>query len=59
LKYNEIYDKMDMLPERERRVSYWAGESNRQGGRWVWLAKMHPELFNRLAAEFNEVRVFV
>lgn len=58
LKYNTIYDQMDMLTEKERRVSYWAGETNRQGGRWVWLARFHPELFNKFARCFPEVRFF-
>lgn len=59
LNYNKIYDKMGALPEKERRVSYWAGETNRRGGRWVWLATMYPDLFNQLANEFPEVRLFV
>lgn len=56
LDYNRVYDKMEDLPERERRVSYWAGETNRHMGRWVWLKHHYPDLFNRFAERFPEVR---
>jgi 3'-phosphoadenosine 5'-phosphosulfate sulfotransferase (PAPS reductase)/FAD synthetase len=59
LKYNRLYDKMDLLPEENRRISYWAGESERSYGRWVWLMYLHPELFNVLAEEVPEARSFL
>jgi 3'-phosphoadenosine 5'-phosphosulfate sulfotransferase (PAPS reductase)/FAD synthetase len=59
LTYNRIYDLMWDLPEEDQRVSYWAGETKRSAGRWVWLRKNHPELFNRFAERFPEVRGFV
>lgn len=57
--YNEYYDKIRHFEEREQRISYWAGESARQIGRWQRLNQTHPDLFNRLAAEFPAVRRFV
>lgn len=59
LTYNRIYDLMWDLPEEDQRVSYWAGETKVMAGRWVWLRKNHPELFNRFAERFPEVRSFV
>lgn len=59
LEYNRIYDLMWELPEEDQRVSYWAGETKRTAGRWVWLRKNHPTLFNRFAERFPEVRAFV
>lgn len=56
--YNTIYDKTAMRPRNEIRVSYWCGESCREMGRWVWLKKEYPELYNTFAAEFPEVRDF-
>jgi len=57
--YNTAYDKTAFGPREEIRVSYWAGESNRQFGRWMWLKYYYPDLFNRFAAEFPEVRHYV
>ena len=57
--YNRAYDKMWSLPERERRISYWAGETQRRGGRWVFLKQEYPELFNRFAARFPDVREYI
>jgi len=58
LPYNRIYDKMWNMYEREQRVSYWAGESNRSMGRWYLLRTQYPELWNKFAARFPEVRQF-
>ncbi len=58
LKYNSIYDRTSMLSRNELRVSYWCGESCREMGRWVWLKKEYPELYNKFTSEFPEVREF-
>lgn len=56
LPYNTAYDKTSMRPRNEIRVSYWCGESAREFGRYVWLRKEYPNLYNKFAAEFPEVR---
>ena len=56
LPYNAVYDRTAMRQRNEIRVSYWCGESAREFGRYVWLKKEYPELYNRFAAEFPEVR---
>lgn len=58
LPYNPVYDKTSMRPRNEIRVSYYCGESIRERGRFVWLKKEYPDLYNRFAAEFPEVRWF-
>ena len=58
LPYNNIYNRTSMIPRNEIRVSYWCGESCRERGRWVWLKKEYPELYNKFASEFPEVREF-
>ena len=57
--YCGVYDKLWDAPEEDQRLSYWAGETKRRWGRWAWLKRNYPELFNRFAAEFSEVRCFV
>jgi len=59
LAYCGTYDRMWDMPQENQRLSYWAGESERQRGRWAWLKRNYPGLFNRLAAEFPEVRAYV
>ena len=56
LPYNPVYDRTTMRPRNEIRVSYWCGESAREFGRYVWLRKEYPELYNRFATEFPEIR---
>ena len=56
--YNAAYDAMDGMPLSERRVSYWAGETDRNRGRWAWLRKRYPELYNRYISEFPEVAAY-
>ena len=59
--YCAVYDKqmeLGVLPE-DCRLSYWAGETKRRWGRWAILKRGWPELFNRFAAEFPEVRGYV
>jgi len=58
LDYNRAYDKQSDLPIRNRRISYWAGESERHNGRWVWLRRTYPDLWNQFAARFPEVGSF-
>lgn len=58
LDYCAVYDRMWDMPEREQRVSYWAGETNRQNGRYLWLKRNYPELWNRLAAMIPGVRAY-
>jgi uncharacterized protein YoaH (UPF0181 family) len=57
---DEIYNKMEQIgmDEKEMRLSYWAEDGALPNG-FVWLAKLHPELFNQLAGEFPEVRAFL
>jgi 3'-phosphoadenosine 5'-phosphosulfate sulfotransferase (PAPS reductase)/FAD synthetase len=59
--YCAVYDRlmeMGITPE-DCRLSYWAGETKRRWGRWAILKRGWPELFNRFAAEFPEVRCYV
>lgn len=56
-----VYDRLMELgvPPEDCRLSYWAGETKRRWGRWAILKQGWPELFNRFAAEFPEVRGYV
>lgn len=54
-----VYDKMWDMPQEDQRLSYWAGETKRRWGRWAFLKRNYPDLFNHFAAEFPEVRNFV
>lgn len=58
LDYNRTYDRMGDLPWQQRRVSYWAGETARTHGRWVWLRKHYPDLWARFVARFPETARF-
>lgn len=57
--YNALYDEMSMMPEEDRRMSYWAGETKKTWGRWVWLQMLHPELFAQFAERIPDVRRYV
>jgi len=59
--YCAVYDKqMELgLDPEDCRLSYWAGETKQRWGRWAILKRGWPELFNRFAAEFPEVRGYV
>ena len=59
LEYCGVYDKLWDAPEDDQRLSYWAGETKRRWGRWAWLKRNYPELFNRFAEQFPEARNFV
>jgi 3'-phosphoadenosine 5'-phosphosulfate sulfotransferase (PAPS reductase)/FAD synthetase len=54
LPYCGTYDRMWTLPEREQRISYWAGETNRQQGRWLWLKRNYPALWQKLRSRVPE-----
>lgn len=55
LSYNRAYDRMWDMPENEQRVSYWAGEMLRTHGRWAWLRRNYPGLYNQFIDRFPEV----
>lgn len=59
LPYAGTYDRMWDMPEVDQRVSYWAGETKRRHGRYAWLKRNYPELWNKLAAALPEVRNYV
>jgi len=59
LPYCRVYDRMWDMPEEDQRLSYWAGETKRRWGRYAWLKRNYPELFNELAARIPEVRSYV
>lgn len=59
LDYCGVYDRMWDMPEEDQRLSYWAGETKRRWGRYAWLRRNYPELFNQLAARLPEVRAYV
>lgn len=56
--YCGTYDRMWYMPEREQRISYWAGESNRENGRYVWLKRNYPDLYNELRSRIPEISVY-
>lgn len=57
--YHPAYDKTHFAPREEMRVSYWAGETNRQFGRFKWLEYYYPDLFRKFVKKCPEVRFFV
>lgn len=59
LDYCGVYDKLWEMPEANQRLSYWAGESERRNGRYFWLNKHYPDLFNKVAEVCPEVRRFI
>lgn len=59
LPYNTAYDKTRFAEFEEMRVSYWAGETNRTYGRYVWLRYYYPDLYRRLAERCPDLAAFV
>lgn len=59
LPYCGTYDKLWDAPCEDQRLSYWAGETKRRWGRYAWLKRNYPDLFNKLAAAVPEVRSYV
>lgn len=57
--YHPAYDKTRFAKREDIRVSYWAGETARTAGRYVWLRYYYPELFATLAERCPEVKAFV
>ncbi len=57
--YSPDYDKTLFRPREENRTSYWAGETYRTYGRYVWLKKYYPGLFNELVRRIPEVARYV
>lgn len=55
LDYNQIYEKMRDMPIEDQRISYWAGETKHRHGRWAFLRRHYPELYNEFVALFPEV----
>jgi phosphoadenosine phosphosulfate reductase len=58
LPYNRVYDKMWDMPIPDQRVSYWAGETKARWGRWVFLKRHYPDLWNAFSERFPEIRAF-
>lgn len=58
LAYCGTYDRMWDLPEAEQRISYWAGETNRQQGRWLWLRRNYPALWSKLRNRLPEAEAY-
>lgn len=56
--YNAAYDTMEAMPLRDRRISYWAGETGHTKGRWSWLRQRYPDLWNSYIKLFPEVARF-
>ncbi len=56
--YHPAYDKTRFAKREDLRVSYWAGETARTVGRYVWLKYYYPELFYKLAERCPEVTTF-
>lgn len=59
LEYNAMYDRKWDMPESDQRLSFWAGETKRHWGRYAWLKRNYPDLFNELAARLPEIRSYV
>jgi 3'-phosphoadenosine 5'-phosphosulfate sulfotransferase (PAPS reductase)/FAD synthetase len=57
--YNPLYDHGGVLPRDQIRNTGWLTTEGADRGRLVWLRRYYPDLFNRLAAEFPEVRSYV
>ncbi len=57
--YHPAYDKTRFDAREDIRVSYWAGETKRTYGRYVWLKYYYPDLFDKLAERCPEVKAFV
>lgn len=58
LPYCGVYDRMWDLAREDQRVSYWAGETKRRYGRYTFLKRHYPALWNQLAASLPEVTAY-
>jgi phosphoadenosine phosphosulfate reductase len=57
--YCGVYDRLWDAPEDDQRLSYWAGETKRRWGRYAWLKRNYPELWNELTALLPEARAYI
>lgn len=58
LPYNELYDCPAVEKRRRRNGAMFGGTGSARGGMKI-AKRLYPELFNRFAAEFPEVRCYV
>lgn len=58
LDYCGVYDRLWDAPEADQRVSYWAGETKRRWGRYAWLKRHYPALWQQLVAVCPEVTAY-
>jgi 3'-phosphoadenosine 5'-phosphosulfate sulfotransferase (PAPS reductase)/FAD synthetase len=58
LPYCGVYDRLWDAPEADQRVSYWAGETKRRWGRYAWVKRNYPGLWNQLVAAVPEVTAY-
>ncbi len=60
LRYNSAYDRMAEMniPREFRRISTLLDGKAATVGRYVYLKRCEPELFNRLAADFPKLRAY-
>ena len=58
LPYCGTYDKLWEAPPEEQRLSYWAGETKRRYGRYVWLKRNYLPLWHQLVAAIPEVSAY-
>jgi len=59
LPLNPLYTKSHLLPRNEIKNGSWLTCDRANHGRIAWLKDGWPELYNRLAAQFPEVRSYV
>lgn len=59
LPYHPAYEVGHHHAREDLRLGVWAGESNIQWGRWMWLKYYYPDLFAEFAARFPQVRQYV
>lgn len=56
---HEAYTQLRFVDDPARaRVSWWADDTLARRGRLVWLRYYYPDLFNRFAAEFPEIKQY-
>lgn len=59
LSYCGTYDKLWDARQEDQRISYWAGETKRRYGRYAWLKRNYPSLWNQLVAAMPEASAYV
>lgn len=60
LQYNRAYDRLSEIgvPREKQRISTLLGDRAEGVGKYALLKRIEPETFNRLAAEFPEIRAY-